>query len=505
MVRLTDSIKYDINTILDVILAFKSETGHDRLLHTILAKMMEITNSDAGTLYIVEDNKLHFRIVKNSTLGITKTTKDQINLPPVELDKENCVHASAYCAIHNEIIIVDDVYENKRFNFSGAKKYDRITGYRSKSMLALPLFSYWNQNPQLLGVIQLINATDPRTGVVVEYGDVFDPPIVPAFANIAANSLSNLIHIKEINDVFQSFVTAMARAIDERSVYNSNHTQNVARLVGLFGRHLTDSYPPGHRFHFEPKRLDELVMAATLHDIGKIVTPISIMDKADKLGDRLPAIRSRVELRKLQLEIEWLRGEIAEGAYRAALAKLVADAEFVEGAAAPRPLQDGDLERIEGLKCHTYRNSAGSVAPIFDDGDMECLSIPRGTLTAAERKIMEEHVSVTGRLLDSVAFSKYSEIVPKIAKSHHEFLDGSGYPNGLRGGQISTESCIVTIADIFEALTAMDRPYKSGMPPGAALGILDSMANEGKLHKELVGLFAQSGVWLGASAKGDLQ
>ena len=492
---MVDVEKFDIKSILDVILAFKSETEHDKLLNVILSKMMEISRSDAGTLYILDNGKLHFRIMKNITLNIYLSTTDEINLPPIELNKDNTEYASAYAAIHNEIIVIDDVYECDRFNFGGAKRYDKITGYRSKSMLVLPLYSFWNQKPELLGVIQLLNATDPRTDVVVSYKNVFEPPIIPAFANIAANALANLIHIKEINEVFQSFVAAMARAIDERSVYNSNHTQNVTRLCKEFAKFLSSRYPDGHEYFFDEKRLEDLVMAATLHDIGKIVTPVAIMDKVDRLGDRLPLLRSRIEIKKHQLEIEFLKNVLSEDDYKNALDTLEDDTEFAENIVVSHRLTDADLSRIKALSCHTYIDQNGETKQVFEDEDIEGLSIFRGTLTPSERKIMEEHVSVTGRLLDGVAFTKYFEKVPLFARSHHEFLNGSGYPKGLKGDEIPVEVRIMTICDIFEALIATDRPYKKGMPVEIALDILESMANERKLHKELVAIFSKSEVW----------
>ena len=492
---MVDVEKFDIKSILDVILAFKSETEHDKLINVILSKMMEITRSDAGTVYIMEDGKLHFRIMKNITLNIYLSTADDINLPPIELNKENIEHASAYAAIHNEIIIIDDVYESDRFNFSGAKRYDKITGYRSKSMLVLPLYSFWNQKPELLGVMQLLNATDPRTDVVVPYKNIFSPPIVPAFANIAANALANLIHIKEINEVFQSFVAAMARAIDERSVYNSNHTHNVTKLCKEFAKYLSSRYPQGHEYFFDEKRLEDLVMATTLHDIGKIVTPVAIMDKADRLGERLPLLLSRIEIKKHQLEIDFLKKVLSEEEYKKSLNTLEDDTKFAEKIVVSHRLTDADLVRIKGLSSHTYVDPGGESRQVFEDGDIEGLSILRGTLTPSERKIMEEHVSVTGRLLDGVAFSKYFEKVPLFARSHHEFLNGSGYPKGLKGDEIPIEVRIMTVCDIFEALVATDRPYKKGMPVEIALDILESMANEGKLHKELVAIFAKSEVW----------
>ena len=494
--------RYDIKTIFDVILAFKSETEHDKLLNVILSKMMELTCSDAGTLYIVEGGKLHFRILKNITLNIFLSTADKINLPPVELNPDNIEYASAYAAIKNEIIVIDDVYKNAQFNFSGTKRYDEITGYRTKSMLVLPLYTFWKHNPQLLGVIQLLNATDPATDEVVSYQNIFEPPIIPALANVAANSLSNLNHIREINEVFQSFVAAMAKAIDERSSYNSNHTQNVTRLVKTFAIYLSRNFANGHKYFFDEKRLEDLVMAATLHDIGKIVTPVSIMDKADRLGSRGQTIYNRLELKKHQLEIDFLKSKIQEDEYEVSVKYLEELTSFVDKVATSHSISDDDVEKVHSLASYTYRNKDGETVPIFEEIDIECLSIKRGTLTKEERRVMEEHVSVTARLLDGVAFTKYYEKVPQFASNHHEFLDGSGYPKGLKGDEIAIEVCMITIADIFEALTASDRPYKKGIPLEIALDILTSMAVDGKLHRELVELFRKSEIWLDLDKEG---
>lgn len=485
---------FDVKSILDVMLAFNSETNYSELLNVILTKMMEITVSDAGTLYIIDGEKLHFRIIKNISLNIFQAG-DEVKIPPVELNKNNIENISAYSALFNEIIKIDDVYESDRFNFNGPKKYDSITGYRTKSMLVLPLCSYWDSKAEVLGVIQLLNATNKETGEVSAFGNIFEPPIIPALANIAGNTLSNLIHFKEIKSLFQSFVSVMAKAIDERSLYNSYHTQNVTKLCTAFAEYISRRFEKGHKFYFNAKRHEELAMAATLHDIGKIVTPLSVMDKADRLGARLPSLCYRFEIKKHQLENDMLRGLMSEDEYNNEAEKLAGALSFIKKSTDAPFLRDEDIDKIIAFSSLTYRNDEGKTVSILESKDIEALSVARGTLTDGERKIMQEHASVTSRFLDNVAFSKYYANVPKFAKSHHEFLDGSGYPHGLKDDEISVEVCIITIMDIFEALTASDRPYKKALPIDSALKILSDMADGGKLHRELVDLFCESKIW----------
>ncbi|MCL2874172.1 MAG: HD domain-containing protein [Defluviitaleaceae bacterium] len=488
---------YDIEKIFEVVLAFNSVNDRTELLNIILTKMMEITYSDAGTLYTVDDDKLNFRIIKNKTLGIFQSSEtDEINLPPIILDKNNIQNVSAYSAIKNEIVLVDDVYaENERFNFSGPKKYDNMTGYSTRAMLVLPICTQRGNDNEVLGVIQMINPIDPITGGPGVYGNIYEPPIVPALAKIAANTLANLTYVRDLRLLLRSFAAVMTQAIDERSPYNNNHTQNVAQYCEKFATHLGRIFPQGHAFHFDSLHTERLVLAALLHDIGKIITPLSVMDKSDRLGQRLEAIRYRFELKKCQIEIDWLHKRINNEQY-AVEKEMTADYQLlVEHINTIGFLTDEHMENVLKLRSLTYKNTEGAVVPLLDEGDIDALSIKKGTLTASEREIMQQHVVITGRLLDKIPFWKYYGDVPQWARSHHEFLDGTGYPQKLSGAEVPIESCIITIMDIFDALIDDDRPYKKGIPIDKSLKILEKMADEGKLHKELVQLFTESKLW----------
>jgi len=488
---------YDIEKIFEVVLAFNSVSDRTELLDIILTKMMEITYSDSGSLYTVDDGKLHFRIIKNKTLGIFQSSeRDEINLPPIVLDKSNIQNVSAYSAIKNEIVLVDDVYgENERFNLSGPKNYDKITGYRTRAMLVLPLCTQRGADNEVLGVIQMMNPLDPVTGGYGVYGNIYEPPIVPALAKIAANTLSNLTYVRELRLLLRSFAAVMTQAIDERSPYNNNHTQNIALYCERFAMHLGHVFPQGHTLHFDDIRTESLVLAALLHDIGKIITPLSIMDKPDRLGEKLEAVRYRFELKKCQTKIDWLHKRINDEQYDAEKGALSEAQAFVEHINTAGFLSDEQLENILKLRGLTYKNADGTVTALLDEDNIDALSIRKGTLTAFEREIMQQHVTITGRLLDKIPFWKYYGDIPFWARSHHEFLDGTGYPQGLSGDEIPIEACIITIVDIFEALTDNDRPYKKGMPIDKALKILVEMADAGKLHKELVRLFVESKLW----------
>ncbi|MCL2674508.1 MAG: GAF domain-containing protein, partial [Defluviitaleaceae bacterium] len=263
-IKINRSNIHDIEKIIDVVLSFGSETRYSMLLDIILTKMIEITHSDAGTLYILEDNQLHFGIIKNASLNIYQSSglvcinapeNGTISFPPIPLDKNSIDNISAYAAINNKIVAIDDVYTSRQFNFSGPKKYDKLTGYRTQSMLVLPLsMSMDNQDDHVLGVIQLINATDPKTGNVVPYNNIENPPIIPSLSKIASNTLGNLLHMQEIRELFRSFVAMLTQAIDERSSYNNLHTQNVAWYCNAFAKYLNTKFEPGQPLYFDETR-----------------------------------------------------------------------------------------------------------------------------------------------------------------------------------------------------------------------------------------------------------
>lgn len=482
--------------ILESIIAFSTETNFYKLLDIVLTKMREITNCEAGTLYVLRDDKLYFTIVHNEKLGIF-TYEEDTNIPPVDLNHnrqlESIENVCAYCAIKNQMVNIGDVYENAEFNFQGPRKYDAMTGFRTQSMLVFPLSDL---NGNIIGVIQLLNSrgiSDSDSGKIVPFDKDWEQTIW-SLSHISAIALMNVRYMAEIKELFNSFVRIMTAAIDERTPYNANHTINVAEYTRKFIQYLRGQFDPDSPYHMDENREEQLIMAAFLHDIGKVVTPIEVMDKESRLSGRLPLIIQRLEIAKLYEKVKFLSGQITQDEYNSQIEFLNDTRIFIERINTAGFLNDGDLERVKTLSKIVYTDEDGNTVPVLDDSAIECLSIRKGTLTDAERNIMQEHVSVTERLLNNIKFNAQYENVPAWAKSHHELIDGKGYPHKKIGSQIPLEVRILTMMDIYDALTANDRPYKRVTPHETALKILYSMVDEGKLDGNIVKLFAESGI-----------
>ena len=480
----------NMQDILDVVVAFSSEKDYFKLLDLILSKMCVITNCDAGTLYTLDDEQLHFRILHNDTLNVHKNDETDIGLPPIKLDAKNIKNVSAYCAIKNEMVNVPDVYSDLRFNFEGPKNYDKYTGYKTSSMLVFPLA---NAENQVVGVLQLMNAKDAN-GNLIPFVQEFEF-YLGALSNIAAVALTNIAYTEEIRDLFYSFVKIMSKAVDERSHYNGNHTNMVAGYCGDFVDYLEERFGADNKYGVLGRHKEQLVMAAYLHDIGKVVTPLEVMDKGTRLGDRASRLEMLFALKKAQLEVSFLRGAICEEAYRVELAGVCETAELVARVNPAGYVPAEIMDKLKSYYAMTYTDDRGEQVRIFEQEDIDCLGIMRGTLTKEEMCVMQNHVVITAKLLDNISFNKQYQDVPVWASCHHEFLDGSGYPNHYANGEIPLEVCILTISDIFDALSARDRPYKKAVPYDKSCEILCDMAREGKLHAELVELFIESKIW----------
>ena len=484
--------------ILDIVLAFHIELRYEKLLEMLLTKMMDLTNSDAGTLYLLRNNKLHYVIVKNHTLGIHQSMSDKDKPAAIELDASNIETFTAYAAIENEIVVVDDVYADTRFNFVGPLKYDQMTGYRTKSMLLLPLSTFSDHvdnDPELLGAIQLINAKDKDTGELTTYSTMVDRSILLALSNITASILLNALYTHESNQLLRSLVDITTQAIAERSAYSKNHTQNVANYCKNFALFLHEKFKKRDKYHFTESEIEAITLAALLHDIGKIITPLEVMDKADRLGNRANDIRYRIVIKELQLENQYYRNQISKEEWENETTYIKQALDDIEKINLKSQLSEGDIDKINKYSSLTYTSNCGNTVPILSKEDIDALSILKGTLTEKERTIMQDHVMVTDRLLDKITFPKRLKKAREWAVNHHEFLNGTGYPNKLSADEIDIGSRIITIADIFDALISNDRPYKKSIPIKNALEIIFEMADEGKLDKELVSLFVESKVW----------
>ena len=480
--------EHDMQRFLAISLALTAERDREALLSSILDTAMDVSDSDAGTLYLLSEDGLRFCRMVTRSQGVRQGGHDApISLPPVPLEEK---YVCSWVALHNEAINVADVRTDTHFDFTGSMRYDEMTGYRTQSMLVVPMA---NDRGELIGVMQLINAQD-AAGNTIPY----DPGVellVQAIASQAAISITNMQYSEQINTLLDSLVGSLSTAIDERSHYNANHTRNMVRYGEAFLDWLEKT---GNDWKFDADKRRAFLMSVWLHDVGKLVVPLEVMDKESRLGPRLADVRERLRVMGLLDRIAALEGRLTADAL-AARAQERGDAlAFIERINKAGFLPDEELARVDELARKTYTDEAGEEQPWLTEEEHVCLSIRKGTLTDAEREIMQSHVVVTGRILSQVTFPKMYAQVPVWAASHHELLNGKGYPAHKEAKDLPPEVRLLTILDVFDALTARDRPYKPAMPLEKALGILHIMAEkEGSIDPEILRLFEISKAWEG--------
>lgn len=490
-----------IEDIISIGIALSTEKDRNRLLERIVSEARRITNADAGTLYLCEGNCLTFKIMQNESMHTFQGgLGDPIDLPPVPIKMEN---VSAYVAITRKSVNIPNVYQADEFDFSGPRKFDEATGYKTLSMLVIPLE---NHEGIVIGVLQLINARDIN-GQLIPFAKYFEN-VVSSLASQAAVFLTNMQLLNDIENLFNSFVEVMATAIDSRTPYNANHTRRVALLAGELARAINqEKSERGEAPTFDEDQIAQLVMAGWLHDIGKIATPLEVMDKATRIERQLELVMQRFDYiytyqkaeyleRKLQLSGIDEELEQLEKCWQAEQEYIKAARELVLKCDNPATFVDAELKgKIEEIASRTYRDIDGTLKPWLKQEEVIALSVAKGTLTEMERRIMEDHVVVTARMLDKIPFTRKLKDVPYFASIHHEHLDGKGYPSGLKGDEIPIEGRILALVDVFDALTADDRPYKKAMPLEQALKILGFMVKDGELDGDLLDVFSRNKVW----------
>lgn len=476
----------DVRKILEAGVLLSSERELPRLLEKLLSCVMELSRCDAGTLYLLEGDALRFKIMRNDTLRTCQGGDGRDpGLAPVPLRREN---VCALSLLEARTIRIADVYNCPEHDFSGPRDYDKVTGYHTQSMLVVPMRS---REGRQLGVIQLINALDAN-GRVCPFPEEM-ALVLESVASQAAVAILNARYMEQIRNLLSAFVELTSRAIDLRTPYNDAHSRRMAACGGALWDVLSARDPE----RFPPARKDELRMSILLHDIGKMTTPLSVMDKAERLSPlQKEALRHRLERIGLLAEIECLKGGRSPASLAGLRARLREAGAFAEECSKAGFLPEETLERLAELRTRTYTGPDGEEIPWITGEEAEMLSIRKGTLSPAERKIMENHVAVTDQLLEPLDFPEELSHVRPWAAAHHELLNGKGYPNHLKGDEIPTEVRLITILDIFDAMVADDRPYKRGMAPDRALSILKNRAEkDGDLDRDLVRAFTESGCW----------
>ena len=499
--------------------ALSVEKNIHKLLEMIVDEAKSLTNADAGTLYILdkEQKALQFQILQNDSMKIRLggTSGTETNLPSVPLfdsqGNPNHANVSSYAALTGEVINIPDVYDAEGFDFSGPRNYDKSTGYRSKSMLVLAMRNHENET---IGVLQLLNAQDLETGDIVSFSpDYID--LVVSLASQGAVALTNTQLIQNLTDLFYAFIKSIATAMDEKSPYTGGHITRVVDLTMMIAKEINDTgQAPFQNTCFSDDEMEELRLAAWMHDVGKITTPEVIVDKATKLQsffDRIEFIETRFDLIATAIENDFLKHKLelsAEGKLdpemisrldqdmSEQITTVTKDFAFLRDINQAVEFMDDDkLKQLQNIAKKTYHLNDRQ-HPYLTEDEILNLSIRKGNLTEEERGIIENHVEVTFKMLNELPFPKKHAMVPEYAAGHHEKLDGSGYPRHLSKDSLPLQSRIMAVADIFEALTAKDRPYKKPMKLSQALNILSFLKKDGHIDPDIHDLVISSNLFL---------
>lgn len=502
--------------------ALSAERDNRRLLEMILLGAKEITNADGGTLYTVTDDKqLKFEIMSNKTLNISMggTTGKEITFLPLPLyladGSPNLTTVAAYATLNDKTVNIENAYEALNFDFSGTRKFDEKTGYHSQSFLTIPMK---NHEAEVIGVLQLINAIDPETKKIIPFS-VSNQSLVESLASQAAVAMTNHNLIEGLKGLFESFVELIAEAIDQKSPYTGGHCRRVPELTMMLGQAAIDvKTGPLQDFTLNDQEFYELKIAGWLHDCGKVITPESVMDKPTKLSaifDRITLIDQRFELLKKQAEcnklnktIELMQSEKSADVIQKNLTEIDRHfSEFTQRCNADRDflrksnigsefMAPEDQQRVRDLAVIVIIDESGEEKTFLSQDEVYNLNITRGTLTAEERQIINNHIVVTINMLESLPYPKGLKRVPEYAGGHHERMDGKGYPRGLTREQMSIPARVMGIADIFEALTSKDRPYKKAKTLSESLFILGKMKIDNHIDPDLFDLFVREKIYL---------
>ena len=497
--------------------SLSAERDINRLLESILTAAKAITRADGGTLYrVADDQTLRFEIVRTTSLEyyLGGTTGNPVPFYPIHLmgkdGKPNHSMVAAHVALTGKTVNIPDAYTAEGFDFSGTRNFDKKTGYCSKSFLTVPMKNHENE---IIGVLQLINASDPHSGAIVPFSSS-DQRLAESLASQAAVALTNRMLIIQLEELFESFINLMNTAIDEKSPYTGGHCQRVPQLTMMLAEAVNDMREgPLAAFSMSDKDRYELKIAGLLHDCGKVTTPVHVVDKATKLEsiyDRIHLVDTRFEVLKRDAEVELLKEKallVAHGALRAEhdaadarhrerLRRLDDDRAFLRACnIGGEAMREADQERVKAIARYRWTDISGHEANFLSEDELKNLTIRAGTLTADERQIINHHIVATIKMLEALPWPKHLKSVPEYAGGHHERMDGKGYPKGLTREQMSVQARVMGIADIFEALTAKDRPYKKGKTLSESLQILGKMRLGGHVDPDLFDVFVRKQVY----------
>ncbi len=480
-------------------IALSSEQNLNNLLERIVREACHFTHADGGSLYIIEDKRLNFTVAQTESLQKRDGEKEPFKSFYLPLSKHSI---AGYVAITGELLNIPDVYKiPPTVAYQINKQFDAQNNYRSKSMLVVPMR---DSSGSVTGVLQLINSLT-ASGEVVPFEQKYES-LVLSLASQAAVAIRNVKLFAEIKNLFKSLVRYSAKAIDARSPHTAGHSGRVAkysvRIADSINRETEGRLG---ETHFSPEEIEELRMAGWLHDIGKIGVRESVLEKANKLTRvELEVIRQRFEGIRVGIQNGYLREKVQalskgngglvevekmQDEIERQMQEIDAAFAFVQQINVPGYLNNEALSRLQKLAERTYSDSSGELCYFLTRHEFENLSVVKGNLTPGEYEEIQAHVAYTIDILEKIPFTKDLRNIPKHAAGHHEYLDGSGYPLGLKGSEISLPARILCIADIFDALSSPDRPYKKAIPIEKTLAILQEEARAGKIDSDIVELF----------------
>jgi len=498
-------------------LSLSTEDDINVIFELIMAEAKNITNADGSTLYMISDDgkTMKFEIMATESMNFAQggTTGIEITIPPMQLfDEEgNPNHSSivAYSANTGKTVNIKDAYKEKGFDFTGAKTFDKNTGYRTQSVLSVPLKNHEND---IVGVMQLINAKDPQSGKTISFSADMQHQI-ESLASQGAVALTNKRLVAELKSLFESFIQLIATAIDKKSPYTGGHCERVPEITMLLADAVEKTTEGKYAdFTMTEDERYELYLAGWLHDCGKVATPPHVVDKGMKLEtitDRIEVMDTRFEVLKRDVEIAKLKKQIelmtkgsANGEIKtleedltARIEELSLDQTFIQKTnRGGEFMEEEDQKRVADIGNYKW-NLEGEETNFFDEKDVRNLQIPKGTLLPEEREIINDHIVITIDMLNKLPYPKNLRKIPEFAGGHHEKLDGTGYPKGLKDEEMSVQAKMMAIADIYEALTAADRPYKDGKKLSQAMRIMGFMKKDYEIDEELFAIFVKSGVY----------
>ena len=498
-------------------LSLSTEDDINVIFELIMVEAKNITNADGRTLYMISDDgqTMKFEIMQTDSMDFAQggTTGVEITIPPMQLfDEEgNPNHSSnvAYSANTGKTANIKDVYTAKGFDFTGPKNFDKNTGYKTKSVMSVPLKNHEND---IVGVMQLINATHNKSGKVVAFSDDMQKQI-ESLASQGAVALTNKRLVAELKNLFESFIQLIATAIDKKSPYTGGHCERVPEITMLLADAVEKTKVGKYAdFSMNEDERYELYIAGWLHDCGKVATPPHVVDKGMKLEtitDRIEVMDTRFEVLKRDAEISMLKKQIAlmkKGSANGAIKTLETDLEtqtnqlssdqtFIQKTnRGGEFMEEEDQQRVADIGNYKWKLE-GKKINFFDEKDVRNLQIPKGTLLPEEREIINDHIVITIDMLEKLPYPKKLRNVPEFAGGHHEKLDGTGYPKGLKDEEMSVQAKMMAIADIYEALTAADRPYKDGKKLSQAMRIMGFMKKDYEIDQDLFEIFVKEGVY----------